>query len=158
MPRKKTSALEKSSESPIEFARSYYEHQYDRMAKLEEQRLTFTNIVVTLTVLAFTLVISNLKAITQIGGFGILVLVIALNFFATIYTWRTLQYVRIHRKRAKMVLEEYAQEIYRIDDDESLPHIGSRFGLAKTQMLVHVTLIVFAIVLISLSLFSALVK
>jgi hypothetical protein len=37
-----------------EFIRMYYEHQYDRMAKLEEQGHSITNIILSLSVLSFT--------------------------------------------------------------------------------------------------------
>ena len=37
-----------------DYVRMYYDHQYDRMGKLESQRLTLTHIVITVTVVAFT--------------------------------------------------------------------------------------------------------
>lgn len=129
-----------------EFSLAYYEHQYDRVDKLEGQRLTFANIILTLTAGIFTLGYSNITKLNLISGIGLPTLSIILNSFAAIYTWRTLQFIRIHRERAKAILKEYAKDIYRIDTENSSPQIGMRLGLAKLQMYFHIILIVLSIV------------
>lgn len=133
-----------------EFYRVYYEHQYERMAKLEEQRLTFTNIVVTLTVVALTFSFPNTQGLTVINGLVLPALMFILNIFGAIYTYRTLQYIHIHRKRAKEVLKLCASEIYAIDEAISLPHLKPRLGLARIQLFLHIILTAPSLVLIAL--------
>jgi hypothetical protein len=140
----------------IEFTRSYYEHQYDRMAKLEEQRLTFTNIIVALTVVALTFGLSTAQGLTPLQGLGLPALIAMLNVFGAIYTWRTLQYIRVHRNRAKNILQQYAAALYEIDQARAMPHVGSRLGLAKIQLVMHAILTVAAGILGGLYLVSLL--
>ncbi len=132
-----------------EFYRMYYEHQYERMSKLEEQRLTFTNIVVTLTVVALTFGFS-IQSLSVINGLILPLLMVILNIFGAAYTYRTLQYVQVHRKRAKEVLKLCASEIYAIDQAISLPDLKLRLGLARIQLLLHIVLTVPLLVLIVL--------
>ncbi len=47
------------AEAPDEYILAYYEHQYERMEKLEGQSLIVTNIVITLSVLAFSFGLGN---------------------------------------------------------------------------------------------------
>ena len=132
----------------VEFALAYYEHQYERMAKLEEQRLTFTNIVITLTVVALTFGFSSTQGLTLVNGLVLPVLMISLNILGAIYTWRTLQYIHIHRERAKDILKIYAEKVYEVDSLKSLPTTGFRLGLARIQLLMHVVLTIPPLVLI----------
>ena len=44
--------------------RMYYDHQYERMGKIEEQSLTFSNIVITISIVAFS---AGLPVLTYIG-------------------------------------------------------------------------------------------
>ncbi len=140
-----------------EFIRLYYEHQYYRMSKLEDQRLTFTNIVVTLTVVALTFGLSTAQHLTLLQGLGLPALITMLNVFGAIYTWRTLQYIRIHRARAKDILQHYAAALYEIDQARSMPHVGARLGLARIQLVMHIILAVAAGILASLYLVGLLV-
>lgn len=128
-----------------EYARIYYQHQYDRIARLEEQRLIFTNIVIALTAISLTFGYSNIKNITAINGIGLPLVLIALNIFASLYIKVTRKYSKVHRERAKKILKDYAQELYEIDKSIPLPFLGMRLGLGKIQTLLH-----FALILLSL--------
>ena len=132
----------KKDVSNPDFVRLYYEHQYDRMKALEEQRLTITNIVISLSVVAFTFGFQNLNDITIINGIGLPVLIIVLNLFAALYIWRTLQYIRVHRHRAKIVLGRYSKEMIEIDSEHKMPHVFLRLGLAKIQLIIHIVLLI----------------
>lgn len=132
----------KTETSDPHFIYLYYEHQYERMKALEEQRLTITNIVISLSVVAFTFGFQNLNSITIINGVGLPALIILLNLFAALYIWRTLQYIRVHRNRAKVVLDRYSKEMIEIDAKHEMPHVFLRLGLAKIQLIIHLVLLI----------------
>jgi uncharacterized membrane protein len=130
----------------IEYASVYYRHQYDRIAKLEEQRLIFTNIVIALTAISLTFGYSSTKKLTIISGIGIPFVLILLNIFAYRYIKITREYMKAHRARAKEVLKKFALEIYKIDKSISLPPLFLRFGLGKIQSLIHISLILLSLI------------
>src|SRR5687768_14137713 len=105
----------------VDFVRTYYQHQYDRIKALEEQRLTITNIVVSLSVVAFTFGFQDIKNLTVINGIGLPMLIITLNLFAALYIWRTAQYIAVLRNKAKEVLSRYSKEMLEIDAKYQLP-------------------------------------
>ena len=100
-----------------EFAGKYYEHQYDRIAKHESYRLTNSNIVLTLSILIFTFGLSGTQTINVISGLVLPVIVIITNVFSILYFHRTFDYIRVHKKRAKRILELYATDVYKIDQE-----------------------------------------
>jgi hypothetical protein len=104
----------KSNPSP-EFVRMYYEHQYGRMAELEQHRLTITNIVITLSLLAFTFGFGDITKLTVINGVGLPIVVILSNIFAIAYIHQASGFMDIHGKRARKALEIYAQELNQIN-------------------------------------------
>jgi hypothetical protein len=123
------------------YVRMYYEHQYERMKTLEEQRLIFTNIVITLSVVAFTFGFKKLSNLTLLSGIGLPALIMVLNIFAAYYVALTLKYINTHRERAKEVLSKYAKELSVIDSKWVLPKIPLRLGLARIQILIHLIVI-----------------
>jgi len=77
------------------FAVVYYEHQYDRYAKLEEQRLTISNIVLTVTTVAFTFGFSQNQS-NEVANFFLPLVVGIINIFAILYAVRTINHMRVH--------------------------------------------------------------
>ena len=134
--------ITKVKRTEADYVRMYYEHQYERMKTLEEQRLIFTNIVITLSVVAFTFGFQNISNLTLLNGIGLPALIIVLNMFAAYYVTLTLKYIGTHRERAKEVLSKYAKEISVIDAKWILPRIPFRLGLAKIQIVIHILVIV----------------
>ncbi len=110
--------------------------------QLENQRLMITNIVITLSVLAFTFGFSSGDALNIINGIGLPAIMIISNLFAIIYIWRTLQYIRVHQARAKNLLSKYAIVISEIDKSKPMPFVMFRLGLAKIQLLMHILLVI----------------
>src|SRR3972149_8359767 len=88
----------KELDRQAEHVRMYYENQYARTAKLEDQRLAITNIVITLSVIAFTFGFSNPAGLTTITGIGLPTVMVIANIFAIIYIQLTYSVIRVHLK------------------------------------------------------------
>jgi len=129
-----------------EFIRMYYDHQFDRMGKLENQRLMISNIVITISVLAFSFGFGKLSDLTVINGLGLPALMIFSNLFAIAYINRASRWISVHRMRAKDALERYAPELQRIN--ESSPWIkGGLLGSRRNiQNWLHVLLLITALI------------
>ncbi len=106
-----------------ESIRTYYQHQYERIEQLENQRQTFTTIILTLSILAFTFgfspnnkgAVGNPLAILQNV---ILLIVIAIaNVMAVSYMRRTQSWIRSHRFRAKETLKKFDPALFKLDQD-----------------------------------------
>jgi hypothetical protein len=132
--------------SVAEYVCMYYEHQYDRMAKLEEQALTITNIVMTLSIVAFTFGFDGAQGVTAITGIGLPFIMIVANAFAIAYIGRTSSWSRTHQLRAKRVLEMYAQDLYRLDKAAFAPHKARTLSRRRIQRLLHILLMIAALI------------
>ena len=79
-------ATELTSET---FAQTYFNHQYDRFGKLESANLSLTNIVITVSVVAFTFGFENLDfdTLTIVNGLVLPLLIIVANTFAILFIW-----------------------------------------------------------------------
>ena len=125
-----------------DFLLAYYEHQYDRIGKLEQSRLAITNIVVTLSVLVFTFGFDSDKSRTLESSLVLPIIIIAANLFAVAYMVRTSSWIATARLRAKRVLEEYAEELHELDKTTYAPHRKRSLARWKIQLLLHVLLII----------------
>jgi hypothetical protein len=125
-----------------EYVRMYFEHQYDRMAKLEGQAMTITNVVVTLTVVAFTFGFGDLKESKAGAIISLSCAVVLSNLFAIFYTVLTTNWIRTHRLRAKRVLEKYMNDLYEIDKTVLVSYKYNFMGVGrrKIQIILHVLL------------------
>lgn len=128
------------------FVLAYYEHQYDRMGKLEQYRLTMTNIVVTVSVVAFTFGFDSSKNLTLTTGLVLPFVVVVANIFAAIYVERTRSWIGTAERRAKRTLELYADSLYDLDKTTFEPYHPKAISLWKIQLFLHVLLVVAAIV------------
>ncbi len=133
-------------EAGAEFVRMYFEHQYNRMAKLEEQGLSITNIVITLNIVAFTFGFSNVQDLTVITGFGLPFMMVISNIFAIAYICVMSKYIRVHQRRAKRVLKFYAQDLYKLDKSIPHPHRGGVGRRRWIQLLIHTLLAFVALI------------
>ena len=138
-----TGNLMENREIVPEYVRMYYEHQYDRMAKLEEQGLTITNVVVTLSVVALTFGFGNAQGLGVVAGVGLAFVMIIANAFAIFYAIRTGSWIQTHKSRAKRVLEVYSPDLYQLDQRTFAPHRTGILGLGRRtiQILLHALLI-----------------
>jgi hypothetical protein len=139
-----------------EYVRMYFEHQYDRVEKLESQRLTITNIVISLTVLIFTFGFSNLQNLTFVNGVGLPVIIIILNSFAILYIRQTYKHIGQHLTRARKTLELHAKEMYQISLENPMPPLIMKQGIAGIQSSIHWILIIISVVPVAIYLYSIL--
>ena len=123
-----------------EYVRMYYEHQYDRMAKQEEQRHSMANIIVSLSVLAFTFAFASGQDLSLITGVLLPLVIIAANIIAWLYMQRTRSWIRVHRQRAKAVLTEYAPSLSHIDGITPERHEVTAVGRGGLQQILHIVL------------------
>jgi hypothetical protein len=126
----------------IGYVSMYYQNQYDRIAKLENLRLSITNVVITLSVVSFTFSFSGAQPLNKITGVILPILLIISNLFAIIYIAITYQTISVHLRRAKTVLIEFAPELNEISKKEPTPRWTNKFSLAHNQLLFHLLLIV----------------
>jgi hypothetical protein len=143
-----------SKETPsvdLELVRMYYGHQYERFSDLEKAQLALTNIVIGGSTIAFTFGFSGSQGINLLNGIGLPVIVIAINLFAILYYRQTSIYIRMHGKRAKRILELYAEELLKIDQEIQ----GNRSsGGWKFYGAIHLFMIIVALIPIFLYLQS----
>ena len=137
-----------------EYVRMYYEHQYDRMKALEGQRWSLSNIVVSLSVLAFTFGFQGQSTLTIINGLELPILIAGLNLFAMMYVWRTLHYVNVHQNRARAILDKYAKELFELDAKHPQSRGPLRLGISKIQLIIHVILLIPSMILLLLYMFQ----
>jgi hypothetical protein len=133
-----------SNESSSEFIRMYYEHQYDRMAKLEEQGHSITNIILSLSILAFTFGFDPSQKLNLVTGFVLPIIIISVNWFAALYLEEMRTLVRMHGRRAKETLRKYAPTLYNIDTEN--PEHPFRISRSQIHKLLHYLLILGALV------------
>ena len=139
-----TNELRANHELSKEYIQMYYEHQYDRLAKLEEQGLTITNVVVSLSVVAFTFGFKDVPEVSIIAGVGLPALMIIANAFAIFYIMQTSAWIRSHKRRAKRILEVYSPDLLKLEQETIEPHRTGVWilGRRRIQMLLHILLII----------------
>jgi acid phosphatase family membrane protein YuiD len=101
----------------MELVRMYYGHQHERFSELEKAQLTLTNIVLGVSTVSFTFGFSNNQTINLMNGIGLPIIVISINVFAILYYRQTSGYRRMHGKRAKRILELYAENLVKIEQE-----------------------------------------
>lgn len=129
------------------YIQMYYEHQYDRINKLEEQRLALTNIVITVSIVAFTFGFDNqIINLTPITGIGIPVLIILFNIFAIIFINNCDIFIDLHQKRASRILELFAYDLNEINKSLPWPKLSILSDRKAIQVIIHILVIVGALV------------
>jgi hypothetical protein len=123
---------------------NYYQHQYERMGKLEDQRLAITNITITLSVLSLTFGFNSATGFSKIIGYAVLVVMALANAFAILYILVTRSWISTHEMRAKGVLERRAKSLYLFDQQTYAEYKKWAPGRWKIQMYLHILLIIVA--------------
>ena len=137
----------KQRSSDKEDFRLYYQHQYDRMKELEQQRLIMTNVIVTISVLSFSLAFTDISKLNLVSGVGLPILVIVSNLIAIRWNQRTRAFIKMHQKRAHAALEAIAPEVEALDRSIPKPFDGDKdiFRRPALQNYLHVLLIIVSI-------------
>jgi uncharacterized membrane protein YbhN (UPF0104 family) len=95
----------------------YFEYQTERQAQLEQQRLTFTSIIVTISVLAFTLAFDNDAKLNAMNGILLPIVIIFANFVAIIYTTKSRAFIKLHQERRAIALKKFSPALAAIDKE-----------------------------------------
>ncbi len=140
-----TKAQPRSEKDLAEYTRMYYEHQYERVSKLEDQRLTITNIVMTLSAGALALGFSDLDRLTVINGIGLPLMIVFSNLFAITYVLRSRDFIRVHKERARRVLKEHAEELFELNKSLVWPEKTFYRNRTFIQVSLHVLLMLTAL-------------
>ena len=125
---------------PIAILMNYYQHQYDRMGKLEDQRLGITNITITLSVLSLTFGFNSAVGFSKIIGYAVLAVMALANIFAILYILVTKSWISTHEMRAKGILEKRAKALYVFDRQTYAEYRKWTPGRWKIQMYLHILL------------------
>ena len=133
-----------------DYVRMYYDHQYDRIKQHEDQALSISNIVLTISALIITFGLNNRPSFGSIFIFFLPVIIIIANLFAIFYVRDSGNWIRSHRKRAKKILETYIPNLYVLDVETIAPHKKQTIGRRRFQRIIHILFIIIAIVLIIL--------
>ena len=110
--------LNNADKTDTEYVKMYFEHQYDRFAKLELLAFTFTSIaVIPLSGVLLTFGYNQIGVISRAQNSIVLLFIIVLNIFAILYLVHTSRQGQSHRRRAKKILKKYAPVLAEIDKD-----------------------------------------
>jgi hypothetical protein len=139
-----------------DYVRMYYEHQYDRISKYEEQSLSISNIVLTISALVVTFGLNSRQSFGSILILFLPFVILFANLTAILYIRDSAKWIRSHRTRAENVLEMYVNELFILDRKTVAPHDRQTVGRKRIQILVHMLFIALAIILIVLFTLNAL--
>jgi hypothetical protein len=126
---------------------NYYNHQYERMGKLEDSRMGITNITITLSVLSFTFGFDAAVQYSKIIGYALLFIMVAANAFAIAYILVTRSWIETYKRRSKGILEVTAKPLFLFDEKTHAKHNKWTPTLWQIHMGLHILLIVIAIVM-----------
>lgn len=154
MPRAKSKS--KTEDVDPNYVRMYYEHQYDRIRKHEEQALTISNIVLTISALIITFGLNNRKSFGSILVLYLPVVIVIVNLFAILYIRDSGRLISLYRMRAKHILETYTPELFVLDNETFALQKKRTVGRGRFQNLIHIIFIAIAIILILLFTLEAL--
>jgi len=119
----------------------YYNHQYERMGKLEDQRTAVTNITTTLSVLAFTFGFNDAVGFSKLVGYALLSVMILANIFAIAYVLKTKSWINTHEKRAKGILEKRYVALHVFDRKTHAKYKSWAPRRWQIQMALHILLL-----------------
>lgn len=146
---KDISKTRKTEISP-DYIRMYYEHQYDRIEKNENQAMNISNIVFTITALILTFGFNSKQSFGSILILFLPLVIIIANVTAILYIRENTRWIKAHQIRAKLILETYTPELYSLDKENTAPPMKGIVDRSTTQYLIHTLFIVVALILLFL--------
>jgi len=147
----------KKSSTDLDFVRTYYEHQYDRIQNNVAHRLAISNYVLSISALAFTFGYQNVSQLTLINGVGLPLIIMIANIFAISNITYTAEFIDVHRSRAHEVLQRYAAELSNIDKTHNF-RIGLLNRKRKIEKGIHQLLIIVALIPFGIFLYQTILK
>lgn len=126
--------------------RMYHQLQYERIAELEQQRLTMTNFVVGVSIISFTFAFSDMGKLNVINAMALPIIIIISNIFAMLYTSRSRKFIKMHQQRAEKARERYSPELNQINKAVSkIESSRDPFNRTRLQAYLHILLIAIAL-------------
>ena len=153
MPRDKSKP--KTEDVNPDYVRMYYEHQYDRIDKLEGHALNISNIVLTISALIITFGFNNKQSFGAISILFLPLIIIIANVFSILYIGDRGRWISRHQIRAKRILETYMPELFRLDKETIAAHKKWAIGRRKIQNLIHYLFVFIGIILLILFILEA---
>ncbi|MCL4275668.1 MAG: hypothetical protein KJZ77_17485 [Anaerolineales bacterium] len=144
----------KEKDDDLDFVRMYYEHQYDRIEKNENHRLTISNYVLTLSAVAFTFGFQNGLQLTALNGIGLPVIIVIANMAAISNIGYTATFIDIHRNRAHEILQRYAPQLSKVDETYDFDS-GLLNRRRKVEKRIHQLLILLSLLPLGLYIYQA---
>jgi len=132
------------------YVRMYFEHQYDRIKKNEDQAMNISNVVFTITALMLTFGFNNQQLFGSTLILFLPLIIIIANVFAILYVRENTRWIKVHQIRAKLILETYTPELYSLDKENTAPPMKGIVGRSATQYLFHALFITIALILLFL--------
>lgn len=133
-----------------DYVRMYYEHQYDRIKRYEEEALTISNIVLTISALVITFGLNNRQSFGEVLVMLLPVVIIAVNGFAISYVWESSKWIKFHRVRARTILNDYASQLSELDNKIVVLHTNQTVSRKAIQYLIHILFMIIGLVLLIL--------
>jgi hypothetical protein len=126
----------------------YYEHQYERFGRLEEQGLIITNVVITLSaaIFGFGFPKDKIVVLNPISGLAVPLLMIIANGFAMWYIFRANQFIGFHQERAKKILELFAHSLWELDQEIQWKYKQPLWRRRIVQLYIHGLLVLLALI------------
>ena len=128
--------------------RIYYKIQYERINYLEQQRLTFSNIVVVVTALFVTFGFSVQESYLLWSKIVITsIFIVAINISAILFINKSRYWIKLHQERARKIREVMFNGLNEIM--EEIPKTDSNLDplrRAEVQKLIHKIFIILSFV------------
>jgi hypothetical protein len=103
------------SAADMEALKIYYEHQNKRIEELEQQRLTMTNVIISLSILAFSLGLKDLATLNFLSAVALPIVVLLANVIAVIWNKRSRAFIKMHQARAHEALQRMSPAVEELD-------------------------------------------
>ena len=129
----------------VEPAKTYYEHQYARIEKLEEQGFRMSALALSVTAAVLALSTRSSTETALVAWPYLIGVTLLANVIAGLYVLRVNHSIVVHGRRAKETLSRFAPEEALIDRKHKQWFAGRMGARPFLQLVLHVALIVFAI-------------
>lgn len=134
---------QKEKESLKSLSLYYYEHQYRRVARLENYIFLQHYFA---TIISMFCVVVTFFLVNKYFVKAILVFVVFINLFSITIVERLFSWMTTHRLRAKAFLKKYDSELYDIDKSTFAPHNSRSVEKEKLVLIFHKLLIIFVLI------------
>lgn len=150
---------EETKSAELQDWRDYHRLQYDRIAQHENQRLTFTNVVLVVSSAVF-LFGTRIPEVTSLQLTVLSILVVLINFAAIMFIDESRYWVKYHQNRAKFARKRFGSDLPS-DEPESgekaydfVPKPQNKkysdsnpFRRTELQKIIHLALIAIAVLI-----------